>query len=236
MKMRYSEIRPNLQNNDKVYFRGRGYVSTAICIFESLGYMLNPANWGKGFFNGLSSSYSHTGSIVRVSWAYIAKLIASTGLLPLGVICARQEEGKSDIVLLLESTSINKGYNGVQLRLFSDVIDTHKGTIDVRHLTVDKDRSCYIERDHAFIGSVLGVKYEESVIELIRSAFKIKDQKADPSSLFCMELNAMRDQAWGILPKEPPANEYTPEDGREGGIVDIRLCGAKQGKTIRVSK
>jgi hypothetical protein len=233
-KLTYSQIREQLQNGDVVLFRGKGFTSTSILWFSSLGYVLNPLNWHPGFVVGIPTRYSHTGTIVRVSAHFVAYLTAMEKL-PEHVISARAEEGKEDIILLLESTSINGGFKGVQLRLFSDVIKTYKGKIRLRHLTVERTWKLR-DIDCAFIQKVLGIEYEKSIVQLMRSALKLIDQVADEITLFCSELNAARFMKWEILPPRPPSNEYTPEDFRSGGPVDKRLIKASLGEEIEIIK
>ena len=229
---KYSGIRPTIKNGDVVLFRGKGFVSGVILSVQSLGYALYPKNWKCGFLRGLWSKWSHVGTIVRVPYSMVIKLLAEKKL-PEGAIVARREEGKDDIVLLFESTSINGGFSGVQLRLLSDALKDYKGKIQYRRLVTGWNADIE-EADRGFIETTLGKNYERHIIELARSAFKIIDQKPNDKYYFCSELCAGRFQRWGILPPVPAANKYAPEDFRSGGLVDRRLVEAKLEREITV--
>lgn len=220
--MTYREIRPYLDNNDKVLFCGKGAISKAIVIVSTIGYILNWKNWGSGFVKGLDNKYSHCGSIVRVPWQYIAELLVQ-GKIPAEAIDKRIDDNKADAIMLLESTSINGGFKGVQLRLLSEAIKSYKGTVTIRRQSTNMLPD--LERDKNFIESVLGQRYEKSIVELFRSAIDLPgiEQDGDLSSIFCAELNALRDQLWRLLPENPPPNEYTPADYRTGGMVDENM-------------
>jgi hypothetical protein len=234
-KLTYKHLRPYLSNNDKVLFRGKGGVSLAIMWVCSIGYIINPLNWGKGFLKGIHTKYSHCGSLVVVPWQKIAELL-KRGDLPADVVDKRVDDGKENAVFILESTSINGGFKGVQLRLFSEVLKSYKGRIVIRKLRTDNAPN--LDQDINFINMVLGTPYEKQIGELFRSAIDVPgiEQKADLSSIFCAELNALRDQssAWRLLPENPPANEYTPENYREGDLVDKKMINGKLGNEIEI--
>ena len=229
----YAELRPSIKNGDVVLFRGKGFVSGVILSVQSLGYMLYPKNWKRGFTKGVWALWSHVGTVVRVPYSMVIDLLAQKKL-PKGVIVARREEGKDDIVLLFESTSINGGFRGVQLRLLSDALKSYMGKVSYRRLITGWN-SDIEQKDREFIEATLGRNYERQIIELARSAFKIRDQKANDKYYFCSELCAGRFQYWGILPMNPPANEHAPEDFRTGGIVERRLINAKLEREITVT-
>jgi hypothetical protein len=67
----------------------------------------------------------------------------------------------------------------------------------------------------AFYQEARGRPYERNRLELFRSVYDGPlgdNRKEDDTSFFCSELVAEAYQRMGLLPPNPPANEYTPHD------------------------
>jgi len=81
----------------------------------------------------------------------------------------------------------------------------------------------------AFRNEIKGRNYEESKVELMRSAYDgfLGDNKEDLSSVFCSELVAEALQRIGVLKEHDedggyPSNEYTPADFGKQDIMGIK--------------
>jgi hypothetical protein len=125
-------------------------------------------------------------------------------------------------VLLWESTTLadladietGKKQHGVQLVPLSERLKGYNGEFKLRPL----DKPITPEMDAALTqlrANLSGRPYEESKLELVRSAFKGwfgRWRGERLNSLFCSELVAEAYQAMGLLPQQPPSNDYTPRD------------------------
>lgn len=173
-----------------------------VVLFSGKGGISTGIKW---FTN---SKWSHVGMVVRVpEW---------------------------DMVLLWESTTLSnvadiqsgKAVKGVQLVSLSDRLKTYDGAVSVRRLDG-------VERDATFNNTLTtlrrelqGRPYERDETELLLSAvdgFGLVTNDRDLSSLFCSEMVAEAYQRLGLLPKDPPSNEYTPRDFDVNGAVDKAL-------------
>ena len=137
-----------------------------------------------------------------------------------------------DMVLLWESTTLSTivdletqtARKGVQLVPLSDRVAGYDGEMAVRHLepAISAPQTAALG---ALRNEVKGRPYEESELELLRSAYDgfAGANVEDLSSLFCSELVAEAYQRMGILTEETPSNEYTPKDFAPGGPVDAAL-------------
>ncbi|MAE81440.1 MAG: hypothetical protein CMB80_01800 [Flammeovirgaceae bacterium] len=135
-----------------------------------------------------------------------------------------------DTLLLWESTTLSKlkdistgkARQGVQLVPLSERIKTYEGSIGIRKV---KGRGGFNQQGLIELrAEVKGRPYEESKIELLKSAYDgpLGQNEEDLSSLFCSELVAEAYQRMGLLTETTPSNEFTPADF--GG--DIALLGA----------
>ncbi len=125
-------------------------------------------------------------------------------------------------VMLLESTSIKGGFKGVRLVPLSEAIPFYDGKIKIRQLKCKRDEKFYKTVDK-FIADTLGKLYEKNIGELMGSAWDgwlTGHNKPDFKYYFCSELVAHLFQELRLLTFFPPANEYTPEDFRLGGLID----------------
>lgn len=152
-----------------------------------------------------------------------------------------------DMVLLWESTTLSTivdletqtARKGVQLVPLSDRVAGYDGEMAVRRLgpaPAAPQIAALVELRH----EVKGRPYEESELELLRSAYDglAGANVEDLSSLFCSELVAEAYQRMGLLGEETPSNEYTPKDFAMGGPVDdaIRRCGARLGDETLIER
>ncbi len=208
--MKYSDMRQNLKTGDIVLFGGRGLISTGI-------------KWLT------RSKYSHVGMVLNLP-------VHDMSNLPV-----------SNVVLLWESTTLSKisdvvsgrARRGVQLVPLSERIKSYNGDIiAVRPLQYAKFNAEQMLRLHKLRHNVAGRPYEQSKIELLRSAIDIgPDQPEDLSSLFCSELVAEAYQEMGLLSSIKPSNEYTPRDFSSEGSEPLYLYrGAKLGQEVIIEK
>ena len=148
----------------------------------------------------------------------------------------RDEEWK--MLLLWESTTLSKVKDvesrgqrqGVAIRPMSDRLrDYPVGKVAFRKLQnitiTDEMKQVLI----AFRDEIKGRNYEESKIELMKSAYDgfLGDNKEDLSSVFCSELVAEALQRIGVLKEYDedggyPSNEYTPADFGKDDIMGIK--------------
>ena len=189
--MYYSTLRRELKTGDIVGFTGKGYLSGAIRVFCSV---MTVFRWMFG---------KATWQQIRTAWSHVGVIVVDSGR-----------------VMLFESTSIRGGVKGVRLAAFSEVVESYKGKIAVRQLKANIDVMIVDE----FVVETLGKPYEMHLLELMGSAWDgwlTGHNKQDETYFFCSELVAALYQRLGLLPSEPPSNEYTPEDFRQGGKVDF---------------
>jgi len=126
-----------------------------------------------------------------------------------------------DMVLLWESTPFGtvadaeSGHirQGVQLTPLSERIRSYEGDVAIRHLDVRRTPEM-LRALRTFREELKGRPFEQSKLELIKSVYEgpFGANEEDLSSLFCSELVAETYQRMGLLPEEPPSNEYTPAD------------------------
>ncbi len=140
-----------------------------------------------------------------------------------------------DTVLLWESTTLsslkdvesNTARRGVQLVSFSDRLRNYGGEVAVRRLRIDRTDRMQ-QALSSFRNEVRDRPYEEDTVELIKAAYDgpFGDNTEDLSSLFCSELVAESYQRMGLLPNDPPSNEYVPNDFASTGPGVPLLAGA----------
>lgn len=135
-----------------------------------------------------------------------------------------------DVVLIWESTLLNDIEDvelggirqGVQLSPLSHRITAYEGDVAIRHLEVARTPAMLASLN-ALRQEVKGRSYEKSHLQLLKSAYDgpFGDNKDDLSSLFCSELIAEAYQRMGLLPGQPPPNEYTPKDFSEAHSLPL---------------
>ena len=196
------------------YQKNRENIKTGdIVLFSGEGFV------SAGIQKFTGSKWSHVGMVVKFDeWDFV-QIWESTTL--------------SDVKDLVSG----KFTKGVQLVPLSMRIDNYEGDIAVRHLAVN--RSGMIDVLSKLRHEFNGTPYEESEIELIKSAYDglLGANERDVSSLFCSELVAEAYMSMGLLSKlHQPSNEYTPADFGENGIVDsLILNGAGLSEEIYIS-
>jgi hypothetical protein len=158
---------------------------------------------GSGFFSSLirvatKSQWSHVGMILRHhEWDPVflwESVLTST---------ARD--------ILLTGTLVGQ----VQIRLLSDRLNDYKqGVVAIRGLNnVPRDQAMYDNLDW-FRDCIKDDPYEKHVRELIKAGYDGPFGRNQESldNFFCSELIAETYQHMGLLPADPPSNEYTPAD------------------------
>ena len=138
------------------------------------------------------------------------------------VICSPEWNMK----LLWESTTLSKikditsgeARQGVQLVPLSERIRAYDGRIGIRKLQGVSVSTEMKQKLMEFRQEVKGRPYEESKLELLKSAYDgpFGHNEEDLSSLFCSELVAEAYQRMGFVSLSLPSNEFTPADfGRD---------------------
>lgn len=130
-----------------------------------------------------------------------------------------------DFVTVWESTTLsstndldtNSARKGVQLVPLSARISDYDGAIAIRRLLGAAHTGDSVKSLMQFRREVAGRPYEESELELIKSAYDgpLGKNKEDLSSLFCSELVAEAYQRMGLVTYAKASNEYTPADFSE---------------------
>ncbi len=142
------------------------------------------------------------------------------------------------MLLLWESTTLSKVKDvesrgqrqGVAIRPMSDRLrDYPVGKVAFRKLQNITITAEMKQALIAFRNEIKGRNYEESKVELMRSAYDgfLGDNKEDLSSVFCSELVAEALQRLGVLYEHNedggyPSNEYTPADFGKDDIMGIK--------------
>lgn len=110
---------------------------------------------------------------------------------------------------------------GVRLVPLRERLGYYEGDFAIRHLQVHR-HSAMLSALHAFREEVDGLPYEKDWLELFRAPYDGPfgaNRKEALSSVFCSELVAAAYQRMGLLPSEPPSNEYIPADfASEAGL------------------
>jgi len=143
-----------------------------------------------------------------------------------------------DSILVWESTTLNDvtKIKGVQISPLGQRIASYRGSVSIRKLKVKRDKALLaslVQLRH----KLRGRKYEESEIELIKSAYDgpFGHNTEDLSSLFCSELVAEAYQQMGLLSEEKPSNEYTPADFSYKKRNKLKLLKGSLGKERKMS-
>lgn len=193
--MKYSEIRPNLNDGDIVLFSGSGPISTGI-------------KWFSRF-----SDWSHVGMVVSLDDPNfpMKMLYESTTLSNIEDAMSGKERKGVQVVPL--SMRIDKYPGNVSVRHL-DI------RLNIESPTSTKNRRIMMLQSFAETRELFkGRPYEKSQIELVKSAWDGWGglNKPDTSSLFCSELVAEAYQRAGILPlpgdgNYMSSNEFTPSN------------------------
>ena len=180
---RYSDVRDSLKTGDLVFFTGRGLAA----------WLIQRGNDIAGIRHPVARKFVHVGYVVR--------------------------DDRNDIVLLSESTMLSrakdvvtgKRINGLHTVTLSDRIREVGGRVWMRRLDAPLTRD-QVEAVAKMRIEYRGRKYERHWVDLFRAAFDWfgPSNSGDTSSLFCSEWTAMLDQATGLLPQHPQADEYIP--------------------------
>lgn len=168
---------------------------------------------GKGTISDLikhitSAKWSHIGMVVRVPEFEM-------------VLC-----WESTTLSNVEDVTTGKATRGVQLVALRDRLRTYDGEVCARHL-VEPITNGALAALGKFRSEVCGRPYEESKLELLRSAWDGWGgaNTEDLSSLFCSELVGEAYQRMGLIDESVPSNEFTPADFRAGAQIDTLLLG-----------
>ncbi|MGQ9499456.1 MAG: hypothetical protein ACUVQ6_03695 [Dissulfurimicrobium sp.] len=123
-----------------------------------------------------------------------------------------------------ETGKLTKGVQRVELSERLERCFAKGYEISVRQLSKELTNNMILALNN-FRHEVSGRPYETSKIELLKAAYDglFCDNKEDLSSLFCSELVAEAYQKMGLLPKNPPANEYIPKDFSEEKSLSLEL-------------
>jgi hypothetical protein len=111
------------------------------------------------------------------------------------------------------------------------------GETAIRPLCVERTEAMR-EALLSFYEEARGRPYERNRLELLRATYDGrlgKSRRADVTDFFCSELVAEAYQRMGLLPTDPPSNEYTPKDfcsDREPPLP--LLLGARLGAEVLV--
>lgn len=114
---------------------------------------------------------------------------------------------------------------GVRLVPLRERLRHYVGHVAVRHLRVHR-RSEMLSAFHAFREEVTGRPYEQDRWELFKAPYDGPfgaNREESLSSVFCSELVAAAYQRMGLLPPDPPSNEYIPADfASEAGLTLLK--------------
>ena len=105
---------------------------------------------------------------------------------------------------------------GIQLVDLAERISQYGDGVAVRRLALERSDQMRLAVAQ-LLQELRGRPYEKSNMELIRAAVDVRGIKMtqnaeDLSNIFCSELVAEVYQRMGLLPENPPSNEYTPHD------------------------
>ena len=168
---------------------------------------------GKGRISGLIRWFT------KSKWSHIGMVIKSIDL---------------DALLLWESTTLSKikdihsltATHGVQLVALSERVNSYDGAIGIRKLECVGMTPVMMQSLRDFRTEIKGRPYEQSKIELIKSAYDGPGghNDEDLSSIFCSEMVAEAYQRMGLLTEDKSSNEYTPADfGNDLPLFEGRL-------------
>lgn len=137
----------------------------------------------------------------------------------------------TDIVYIFESTTLIRGVKGsvkgVNMIPLSTRLKAYNRPITWRKLNCPRTPEFH-DTFKEFRAKHRNKLYEQNILELALSAVDPKminvldklHNKDDDSTLFCSELVALLYKAWGFLPKDLQANEITPADCDDYGIIN----------------
>lgn len=224
-KIKYRDIRDELDTGDVLLFRGKGLLSAAILWFCSIVRLRR-------------TEYSHIGVILKFTQAEIEYLVllfrevASQVPVDLAVaLKTRAVSGKEFHLFCMESTSLGKGKAGVRLSELSKVLKSYDGTVRVRKLRWYKSEM-RIVRAMRFVVENVGINYPSGLAGvLVLAAAAVDPKKIDfpikqKNTRFCSDLvtgffRILVGDVFGV-----PDYEVIPENFAKGDFVDkqMRLC------------
>lgn len=169
--------------------------------------------------------YLRTGDIVLCSgntlFSRIVRRVTRSEWSHCGLIVEHPDTGE---LCIWESTTptevadleLGMPVDGVQLVPMHERLRTYPGHVAVRRLDADRTREM-LDALHEFRMESAGRPFDRDVFELLRAAFDsqafgLEDNIEDLAKYFCSELLAEAYQRMGLLPPDPPSNEYTPKD------------------------
>ncbi len=120
-------------------------------------------------------------------------------------------ETRYGILLCAESTSRNKGQDGVQVNTLRERVRGYDGDVFTKSLIVSRDEDFHRLLE-AGLSFMRGRPYEKSKFELALSVYHSPIGKDDFSSIFCSEYYAYFLRLWTWLPVDVPVNSYTPAE------------------------
>lgn len=163
----------------------------------------------------------------RSPWSHVGMIVVADDL---------------DMLILWESTTLSKVKDvrsdtvkqGVQVVALSERINSYDGKVAVRKLEGACVGAGRMKELQKFRAEVKDRTYEESKIELAKSAYDgpFGHNEEDLSSLFCSELIAEGYQRMGLLSETISSNEYTPanfgnmiklQEGWLGDIIELEV-------------
>jgi len=178
---KYSEIRPELQTFDLVFFNGNGFAGWVIKLFSR-------------------SKYTHCGVIVRYEDIKIRMDRYREGSL---LFFESTTLGKSKDVLS------RKNEKGVQLIYFSDKIKNYNGDILIKRLQGERTEEMKICLNE-FILETHYRPYEKKMSELFFACLKYVNPKENLSTIFCSELCVELYQKIKLFSEKLKSNSFTP--------------------------
>jgi hypothetical protein len=182
-------------------------------------------------FGGSSALCMRLKRLLRSQWSHVAMIIRVKGeRRPL----LWEAVGSTDMVDL----ATGEAEDGVRLVSFPHWVSLYHEDTVVRRLAVRRSQAMLRALDK-FRREMMGRPYDRSQREMLRAAYDGfvlgKSRREDLSSVYCAELVAAAYQRMGLLPDDPPSNEYTPKDFSTERRTPLPLRrGAALGEEVRV--
>lgn len=137
----------------------------------------------------------------------------------------------------LADIATHEAASGVNLFDLEEWLRHFGGETAIRPLHVERTEAMQASLV-AFLREVHRRPYERNKLEMLRADFDGPlgtNREEDPSSFFCSELVAEGYHRMGLLPDQPPANEYTPRDFSSERATPLPLLlGAALGPEVLV--
>ena len=155
-----------------------------IVLFKGRGLGSLVIRYGPKLLGEPVAQYSHVGMVVRTA---------------------------DDYLLILESTSLCKGLNGVQLHILSNRVTTYKGKVYIRKLNKHLSAPQHF-RLNKLRKELSGIRYEKSKKDLIWAGMGLsRDDGTGLSSLFCSELVVHTFQKLSMVDDTKPPSSFAPD-------------------------